>query len=481
VDDLPDEILVDVLAKTGPYLGIAAQCCRRWRGVAAYISPLFRRLDPYWVWAALPLAQWALARRGRGALSRSQRVAALRAACEHGDCAVVQWLYKRFGVAWCAQFAATHCAAAAQHGHLALLQWLARTASAHNVPWWESSGICAAAAAHGDVWVLLWLRNCGCRWDEKATEAAAAHGRLAALQWMRSLGTFCNCPISPQSALAAAGDGHVEVLRWILCTPSTPLFNDRDRLWRDCAIRAAERGRSALLGWLFDLLCTPDTAALFADVINNLTTGLHSYYIKRDLMAAALAGGWWDCVRCLGVRLGLAPRPADPPPPSCVATLRLGGIDICAAAVKRGSLPLLQWGLQAGCVVRVVNALNVAAKHGHLDVLRWLVEEQPPEIIAIRERQIGLLLRAAKGGHLDALRWMTARFAIDLREKNIGVDICDLAASNRHAHVVRWALVSGVDWDPIKWRPRVCRRRRTPRHSPRDMEREKNKGASLSP
>ena len=71
---------------------------------------------------------------------------------------------------------------------------------------------------------------------------------------------------------------------------------------------------------------------------------------------------------------------------------------ICERAAKSGSLELLQYLKQQGCVF-TADAMHVAAQRGDLHICQYLRSEQCPW-------DASACTDAARGGHVDTLRWL---------------------------------------------------------------------------
>ena len=103
-------------------------------------------------------------------------------------------------------------------------------------------------------------------------------------------------------------------------------------------------------------------------------------------------------------------------------------------------------------------AVQLASRFGHLDVLKWLVEESKLTIdfTAVSNWPVQL---AAENGHLDVVKWL-------VKESGQAVDITDhdnlalqLAAENGHLDVVKWLVeesgqavdVTAVSNRAVRW------------------------------
>jgi hypothetical protein len=124
---------------------------------------------------------------------------------------------------------------AAAAGALDTLRWLAQCASSLNC-WRQdcdevrSDEMCAAAAGGGHLAVLRWLRESGCNWDEETCAAAARGGHLVGVRHPH-----------PSRCFGAAGVGHLDVLRWARANGCE---------WDEETCRAAAcRGHLATLQW----------------------------------------------------------------------------------------------------------------------------------------------------------------------------------------------------------------------------------------
>ena len=81
----------------------------------------------------------------------------------------------------------------------------------------------------------------------------------------------------------------------------------------------------------------------------------------------------------------------------------------------------------------------VAAKGGHLEVLKWLHENSCPLENGV---QPGLVCSvAAVGGHLEVLKW-AHKHGCEWNERT-----CTLAAYHGHLEVLKWAHANGCKWN----------------------------------
>ena len=109
----------------------------------------------------------------------------------------------------------------------------------------------------------------------------------------------------------------------------------------------------------------------------------------------------------------------------------LGDWETCALAAKHGHLDVLKWALERGCPAGAGGSLCArAALGGQLEVLRWLREHDYPwDAVSCA--------KAAEGGHLETLKW--------LREHDCPWDVSTVerATAAGHDDVLQWALDNG--------------------------------------
>ena len=82
----------------------------------------------------------------------------------------------------------------------------------------------------------------------------------------------------------------------------------------------------------------------------------------------------------------------------------------------------------------------LAAKFGHVHVLRWLKTRKASFKVVDSERNTCTLL-AASEGHLEALIWLVEKNRRHLNEKNVYDDTClILAANGGHLEIIKWIV-----------------------------------------
>ena len=103
--------------------------------------------------------------------------------------------------------------------------------------------------------------------------------------------------------------------------------------------------------------------------------------------------------------------------------------DTCAMAAKGGHLDVLKWLLRWQCSVNEYTC-SQAAYGGHIHVLEWLREQQCPW------DEETCSMAAAFGGHLEVVKWLRAQ---DPPCSWDGIT-CTRAACFGNIHVLKWVL-----------------------------------------
>ena len=124
------------------------------------------------------------------------------------------------------------------------------------------------------------------------------------------------------------------------------------------------------------------------------------------------------------------------------AQLKVGGrlrTRVDSDVALPGRVALAKWALAEGCPRERADgttAAMVAAEHGHLELVQWLIQEQG---FAMDEK---VMQCAALGGNLALVKW--------LRGEGCGLStmICMGAAQGGHLQVVKWLQAHGCQWHP---------------------------------
>jgi len=262
-----------------------------------------------------------------------------------------------------------------RNGNLRMVEW---ADSAGYALCKKSSESTAIAAAAGYLHTLGWLRSRGFASDERTTTAAARAGQLGALKWCVALG----CAVDDDdAAVAAAQMGRVETLEWLWCL---------GRLTYGSLVRAtaaaAGGGHLEMLrwalerGWPFDeSACRAAASAGRLDILK---------WLRR------VADCEWDAETIeVGIHMGharlvkwAASRGCEPDEWACAAAAANGDLGLlrwlrtelgcamdestCAAAARGGFLHVLKWARAHGCAWD--GATLCGARAGsHFGVLEW--------------------------------------------------------------------------------------------------------------
>jgi hypothetical protein len=223
------------------------------------------------------------------------------------------------------------------------------------VPFPDGYFMCVAAASNGHLHVLEWmLTNELAVWNSTMSNAAAHYGHVHVLQFARDR----DYPMNGNELSMSATNGHLNVVIW---------FGEQGyRLDADTCSIAAQFGHLHILEWL----------------------RAHECHGDADTCARAAAGGHFHILQWL----------------------RANGCpwndDTCCAAAENGHLHILQWARANGCDWDERTCWRAAGK-GHLHILQWA---------------------RANGCDWDAMT-------------------CNSAAYHGHLHILQWARANGCPWD----------------------------------
>ena len=114
---------------------------------------------------------------------------------------------------------------------------------------------------------------------------------------------------------------------------------------------------------------------------------------------------------------------------------------VASDVILPGGLALVKWALAEGCPregyvgIRQDNMATAAAQYGHMELVRWLIQEQG---FAMTEVVMGM---AARSGNLELVRWLRGE----------GCDwsawTCMFAAESEWLGVLQWLRANGCWWD----------------------------------
>ncbi|KAF8061300.1 RXLR124 [Scenedesmus sp. PABB004] len=245
-----------------------------------------------------------------------------------------------------------------------------------------------ARAECGDVARLAWLRSQACAMGRVCT-AAAGGGHVAVLRWARTRRP--RLAWGAEVCEAAALGGHLDVLAWVAAQPGAPALS------ADVCAAAAAGGHLHVLAWARERGAPWSPRTCAAAAAGGQLAALQWLRAQQPEPCP------WDSLACaLAAKQGHVAvlswlRSQDPPAPWDVHT--------CGAAACGGSLEALRW-LRAQdppCPWHQAVCCE-AAQHGRLEVLEWARAQPDP---APWSEQV--CKQAAAAGHLDLLRWLHSR------------------------------------------------------------------------
>jgi hypothetical protein len=106
---------------------------------------------------------------------------------------------------------------------------------------------------------------------------------------------------------------------------------------------------------------------------------------------------------------------------------------VCRIAAKRGHLEVLKWARSNNCHWDSWTC-TIAARYGHLEVLKWARSNNCPW-------DKWVCASASDGGHLKVLQWLKSQ------ECPWDSETCMYAAYRGHLEVLRWARSNDCPWD----------------------------------
>jgi hypothetical protein len=179
---------------------------------------------------------------------------------------------------------------------------------------------------------------------------------------------------------------------------------------------------------LLRLLELPD-GFFEAEVLSQLgPTALASLAGAGRAWAAAVAGT--ALMQWAKDEKNLPPRPRSP---FAHRVPRLCGRDACSLAARGGHLEVLKWLHSTGCPFDTTTCC-AAATGGHLKVLKWPHDTGCPwDSLTCRA--------AAAGGYLEVLKWLHSTGC------RFDTATCAAAAFGGHLELLKWLRSTGCPWD----------------------------------
>jgi hypothetical protein len=150
--------------------------------------------------------------------------------------------------------------ALARRGGVDVIQWLIRQGFNY-----EEKDLLYQATLNGNFPVMIWvIDELGCALEARVFEAAATHGNLATLEWLKAR----NCPFNSKVGVAAARRANYEAVRWLRAQLGIELSPEM-------ATAAASEGHLAFLQWLVAEGCPLDVKTRRMAVLRRQTAVVH--------------------------------------------------------------------------------------------------------------------------------------------------------------------------------------------------------------
>ncbi|KAF4142999.1 Ankyrin repeats domain-containing protein [Phytophthora infestans] len=291
-----------------------------------------------------------------------------------------------------------------------------------------------SALIMGDIIMAEWLASHGARRSKNSvditTRGVAANGRLDVLQWLVDKG---RCKNIIAMVPIAAQNGHLEMLRWIVdwtLQKNAAVKRDVVAMAMSAIHVAATHGHLQTAKYLRDIElqagCIGYTMFFTGDGLDVI---LCDERVSGKTMNMAAKKGFLDVVQWLYTEYG-----HDCQTDIFNIGVRRRGMDANAmdTAAKYGHLDVLKYfhELQISGETRLQctkNAMDGAAKNGHLCVVKFLHDNRREGCTTVA------MDTAAAHGHLDMVKWLH-----QYRTEGCTHVAMDRAASLGHIEVVEW-------------------------------------------
>ncbi|RLN86493.1 hypothetical protein BBJ28_00003703 [Nothophytophthora sp. Chile5] len=346
----------------------------------------------------LHILEWLFARhRGRSYWGCIELCGAL----ENHQSEVVEWLHTHAGPRpECLKMVLR---SAAKAGNLAVVHWICNE-------YHVDAGDAFFHAQRGCQWeTAQWLlANCEVTSRRVNWDAAAADGALTYLQFAHSRSPRTMLRLS--TSVAAASNGHLEVLQWLYSDVGVTLTRGAMR-------HAAENGHLNVVQWLHNNGCERGDAWMLDGAAK------HGHFeIVRLLHANREEGCTWRAMSLAAGRGHL----------EIVQWLHAHRTEGCTVvamdlAAQNNHMDVVQWlheHRSEGCTT---NAMDGAAREGHLEMVQWLHAHRREGCTT------AAMNSASRGGHLDVIKWLHAN-----RREGCTTSAMDWAASLGRMEVVKW-------------------------------------------
>ncbi|PNH10596.1 Fibronectin type 3 and ankyrin repeat domains protein 1 [Tetrabaena socialis] len=274
-----------------------------------------------------------------------------------------------------------------------------------------------AAAGAGQLEVCRWLRQQGCSWNCWALDAAAEGGHQDLCEWLLASG----CPWCDRAAGMAARGGHVGLMDWLLGTGHNSAFEGLfEAAAAGCDLPTLQRLHST---HSTQPLCEFSKIMVLAFAAGSLTADwrakvewLEGQGCPRTAEACAKAvkqPDWRGRLQWLQQRgYPLSPMVAEAAAEVGALEYVLGsGVALVQHNAHHAALNAAANGNTAMLLAlhtrgfNVVAAATIAAEHGRLPVVAWLVETLGAEKVLSAQ----VFASAARSGNMELLAWLHDR------------------------------------------------------------------------
>ena len=319
-----------------------------------------------------------------------------------------------------------HGTFAAQEGHFEALKWMKENGCALDA-------FCfVCAALRGDLEMLRWLHENGCPIGRNGNmiNEAAQTGHLEAMKWLKDNGyTFTS---GAYSRACESGAKSVEIFQWL---------KEQDCPWDNKAyIVAAKKGNMEALNWLSengecvwnDDACAKAARKGHLEVLKRLREKGCPW--NWSICKLAAKRGWMECLVWANEN-GCTWKPKK-------------DAALFKAAVAGGKLEIVKWMSQKLTFEPTQEHCDLAARRGHLEVLKWLREKGVPwEKFTLEEAL------SADGDRSETLKWAIRNGC------PFGIDEMRVAASCKHFGVLKLMYKMMMASNPVvadEWDPSFC-------------------------
>jgi hypothetical protein len=358
-------------------------------------------------------------------------------------------------------------------GHITVISWLfhsfddivldaevaAATGETRIISWFFSNGLSVWASAYtgaasgGHIAMLDWLfeQHVPLSHLDSAAVAAARHGHIGALEWLVSKGLQFNVVLLTKCGYAGGDFGYGDMLYWLIQAHERqygPVVLQDDEF---VLTSVAATGRVDIAeiiiekGALWNCICL--VVAAQEGYQEFIDFAIHSGCPLGDteeVVGAAADNGHEELVRWLveekkfHLHADVAVRAARGKQPELLRYLHEKGCPLDRRVVReciiRGEFELVKW---LSTKVSMPNSIcNLAATHGHLNILKWAVSKLGFCVGELTCRN------AAEKGHLQMLRYLR-----DELECPWNGSVVEAACVRGHVDVVQYALEHNCVWD----------------------------------